>query len=80
MKLLQIVPHMGNLFFGIGYAEVSNKMVLCTMDLKVFVIKICYSSNGSCIAVETRYCREFSVHVAPSRASVCWIVNRKCVW
>jgi hypothetical protein len=80
MKLLHIVLHLENLFFGIGSSELSNKMVLCTIDLKVYVIKISFSFRGSCVAVERQYWREFSIHVAPSRDTVCWIVNRKCVW
>jgi hypothetical protein len=76
MKLLQIVLLLGNVFVGIGNAELSNKMALCTMDLKVFVIKTSYSSSGSCVAVDRQYCREFSVHVAPSRDTVYWIVKQ----
>jgi hypothetical protein len=80
MILLQIVLHLGKLFFGIGNAELSDNMALCTIDVKVFVIKISYSSSGSCVAVERHYCQAFSVHVTPLRDTVYWIVNGKCVW
>jgi hypothetical protein len=39
-------------------------------------IKTFYSSGGSCIAVERKYCREFVVHVAPSGNTIYRIVKQ----
>jgi hypothetical protein len=55
------------LFVAVGNNEISNKMASYTTDQKVYVIKTFYSPSGSCVAVETKYRRVFTVRVAPSK-------------
>jgi hypothetical protein len=49
------------LLVAMGCAELGNKMALYVTDQNVLVIKIVYSSDGSCFAVERQYLQEFSV-------------------
>jgi hypothetical protein len=44
---------LGNLFVAVGNSELSNKMAPYRTNQKVSVIKTCYSSGGSYVAVET---------------------------
>jgi hypothetical protein len=41
----------------------------------VSVIENFYASGGSCVTLEREYHREFSVHVAPSRGTMNWIIK-----
>jgi hypothetical protein len=67
--------HLGNLFVVIDNTELSNKVVLCMIDQKGFVIKTFYSCVDSCVAVQREYYREFSVSVAPLRDTLYWFVK-----
>jgi hypothetical protein len=60
---------LGNIFFVVDNIELSNKMTYVTA-LKVFVINTFFPSDVPCVAVERKYCRQFSVCVAPPRDTI----------
>jgi hypothetical protein len=53
------------MFVAAGNAELSNKMASYTTYQKVLMIKTFHSFGGSCVAVERKYRRKFSVGGAP---------------
>lgn len=63
MKLSQIVLHTLELYFLPLETQLINKLASYMTDQKVFVIKIFYTSGGSCDSVVRQYRRELSVRV-----------------